>query len=70
MDMFFNSVKRGVIGLNITEEEIKAAKKAHAEYNRQYRAKNPEKMREIRIRYWAKRAAKNAAAKEERTGNE
>ena len=42
----------------LTEEEILAAKKAHAEYQRKYRKAHPEKTREDNIRYWAKRAAK------------
>lgn len=54
----------------MTDEEIRAAKKAYADYHRQYRAKNPEKIREIRLRYWAKKAAQQAAAREERAGNE
>ena len=54
----------------LTEEEIRAAKKAEAEYHRRYRAANPEKVRETRLRYWAKKAAQQAAAREERAGNE
>lgn len=54
----------------MTDAEKKAANKAQAEYYRQYRKQNPEKVRETRLRYWAKKAAQQAAAREERAGNE
>lgn len=45
----------------MTEEEIRIAKEAEAEYHRRYRKENPEKMREIRLRYWAKKAKQQQA---------
>ena len=42
-----------------------AAKAARREYYREYRKKNPEKVREINRRYWEKRA-RIAAEKQER----
>lgn len=42
----------------MTDSELQAAaKKANAAYHRRYRAEHPEKMREIRVRYWAKKTA-------------
>lgn len=37
------------------------AKKARREYQKQWRKKNPEKIREIQKRYWEKQAEKNKA---------
>ena len=37
------------------------AKKARAEYMREWRRRNPEKTRQQRERYWAKRAERMAA---------
>ena len=46
----------------VSENEIKAAAAA---YQRAWRAKNREKVREINKRYWAKKAAQSLAAQEE-----
>ena len=35
-----------------------AAKKSRAKYMREYRKKNPERIREISCKYWEKRAEK------------
>lgn len=42
------------------DEEIKAARN---KYYREYRKKNPERMREINRRYWLKKAEKDSKAK-------
>ena len=44
-------------GHNMNED----AKKARAEYMREWRRRNPEKTRQQRERYWAKRAERMAA---------
>ena len=45
------------------------AKKAKADYQKTYmkkwRAKNPDKVRENNLRYWARRAEREAAAQKE-----
>lgn len=43
------------------------AHKAAAEYAREYRKRNPERMREIKKRYWEKRAENGK--NREKTGN-
>ena len=42
-------------------DQVKASR---AEYYRQWRAKNPEKVREKNRRYWERRAAKENAKRE------
>ena len=46
---------------NIMDEKAKEARRA---YYREYRAKHPEKVREQNRRYWARRAAREAAERE------
>lgn len=41
------------------------AREERREYFRQWRAKNPDKVRENNRRYWEKRAAKKAQAEQE-----
>lgn len=41
------------------------AREERREYFRQWRAKNPDKVRENNRRYWEKRAAKKARAEQE-----
>lgn len=38
------------------------AREARNAYHREYSRKNPEKMRQYRIRYWERRAAREAEA--------
>ena len=45
----------------MTEEELRAAKEAQAKYYREYRKRNPEKVRETNLRYWAKKAKQQQA---------
>ena len=40
------------------------ARQERNRYFREYRARNPEKVKETNRRYWAKRAAKHSAEKE------
>ena len=51
------------------DSEIELARKARRDYARAYRARNPERAKEIQQRYWARRAmreqAKATAAKKE-----
>ena len=47
------------------ESAVKAAKKARNEYARKWRAENPDKVREANLRYWARRAEREAAAQQE-----
>lgn len=47
----------------ITLEE--RAREERREYYRQWRAKNPDKVKENNRRYWEKRAAKKAQAEQE-----
>ncbi len=53
-------VKKEVHGLS--EKNSNAAKIAQREYARQWRRKNPEKVRAINRRYWERRAAKLQAS--------
>lgn len=41
----------------LTQEEMEAARRAKAQYARDYRRKYPEKNKQAIARYWAKRAA-------------
>lgn len=45
---------------DFTDEALKARRA----YDREWRRRNPEKVRAKNVRYWAKRAAKAAAAAE------
>lgn len=47
--------------MNILEDE---AKKLQAEYHRNWRAKNKDKVRETNKRYWLKKAQKSKEEKE------
>ena len=53
----------------MTEQELLMAKKAKADYQKTYmkkwRAKNPDKVRENNLRYWARRAEREAAIQKE-----
>ena len=52
-----NKVKKG--GLTMAEMTLEEkARKEHREYFRQWRARNPDKVRENNRRYWERRAAK------------
>ena len=53
--------------MNNREEMARAEK---AKYQREWRAKNRDKVREINARYWAKRAERAAAAAREDEENE
>ena len=48
--------------MTVTSEEARAARR---EYYRQYRKKNPDKVREANRRYWEKKARESAAEQEE-----
>lgn len=50
--------------LNEAKELMRKYKKARNEYYQRYRAKNPEKIREINIRYWMKQADKEEVKKD------
>ncbi len=46
---------------HVTEHELETARKdAQAAYHREWRRKNPDKVREINRRYWLKRALRNS----------
>ena len=47
-----------------------AARAARNKYSREWRAKNPDKVREINERYWARRAEREAAEQEVSNGND
>lgn len=51
--------------MNVKSEE---ARKAQAEYMREYRRRNPDKIREANRRYWEKKAKKQEAAKDADNG--
>lgn len=51
----------------MTEEQLELARKAKNRYQREWRARNREKVRESNMRYWAKIAA---AEKEVTDGSE
>lgn len=44
----------------MTEEQIKQAQEAKRRYARKWRAKNKDRVREANLRYWAKRADREA----------
>lgn len=48
----------------------RTAKEARAAYQREWRKKNPERVREINERYWMRRAEKELAKRSERGGTE
>ncbi len=48
------------------KEKKKAAAEARNAYAREWRAKNPEKVRAINQRYWERRAERQSAAKGEK----
>lgn len=45
-----------------------AARQARAAYAREWREKNPEKEREIKLRYWERKAQKRAEAETDADG--
>ena len=49
------------------ERTVKTAKKARNAYARKWRKENPDKVREINLRYWARRAEREEAAQKEQT---
>jgi len=52
----------------LTTQELETArKKAQAAYHREWRRKNPEKVKEANRKYWAKKAAAMEAARNEQT---
>ena len=46
-------------------EKREQARLARNKYMRDYRAKNPEKMREIKERYWVRRAMKDQEVRDD-----
>ena len=52
------------------KSEIDLAKRAQREYARQYRARNPDKIRETQRRYWLRRAQKAMYMQREGEQNE
>lgn len=49
----------------MTPDQITAAREARAKWAREYRKKHPEKNKEAIARYWARRAAREAAQEEQ-----
>ena len=49
--------------------ETKAARDERNRYQREWRARNKERVKQINERYWMKRAAKAAAEREVQNGN-
>lgn len=48
----------------MTEHEIEEIKKARREYKREWRKRNPEKVKAANERYWLKKAAETRAKEE------